>query len=128
MQRWLTNELLVQMMALEGTCEDPILILDSLAPIPIPPPGLDPGSVLVEIVDGMDDVAVQAIAEDQVERVGRRVTIEEGGVFDVTGELYEEGENIMDILRRVEAQDREIPRYPAAPDYNDLNYIPDVQQ
>ena len=42
----------------------------------------------------------QAITEDQAEGAGRRrVTIEEGGVFGVAGEFYEEGEDIMDVLR-----------------------------
>ena len=52
--------------------------------------------------------------------------IEEGGVFGVTGELYEEGEDIMDILWRVEAQDNEIPRYRPPPSYND-KYVPNHQ-
>ena len=69
------------------------------------------------------------IVEDQVEGVvRRRVTIEEGGVFRIVGEEYEDREDIMDVLRRVEARDWEIPRYPSVPSYDDLNYIPDVQQ
>ena len=55
-QRQLINKLLIWVTALEGTCEDPILIPDSLASILVPPPGLGPGSVLVEIDDGVDDV------------------------------------------------------------------------
>ena len=43
------------------------------------------------------------------------------------GEEYEDGEDIMDVLRRVEVWDNEIPRYPEAPSYDDLNYIPDIQ-
>ena len=54
--------------------------------------------------------------------------IEEGGVFRVTGEFYEEGEDIMDVICRVEAQDAEIPRYQPALSYDDPNYIPDVQE
>ena len=47
-----------------------------------------------------NDVAVQVITEDQVEGwVRRRVMIEEGGVFGVAREFYEEGEDIMDVLR-----------------------------
>ena len=53
--------------------------------------------------------------------------IEEGGVFGIVGEEYEDGEDIMDVLRRVEAQDQEISRYPPVPGYDDP-YIPDVQQ
>ena len=66
-QRRLINKLLIQVTALEGTYEDPIMIPDSPAPIPIPPPVLGLGSMLVEIEDGTDDAAVQAIVEDQAE-------------------------------------------------------------
>ena len=112
--------------ALEGTQDSPILIPDSLELIPIPAPG---GNLLVEIEDSTDDVAVQAIMEDQVEGVGRRrVMIKEGGIFRVVGELYEEGEDIMDVLRRVEAWDAEIPQYRAPLGYDDPDYIPDVQE
>ena len=69
------------------------------------------------------------ITEDQVEGVMRwRVMIEEGGVFGIAGEFYEEGEDIMDVFRWVKAQDAEIPQYRAPLDYEDLNYIPDVQE
>ena len=126
-QRQLINKLLMQVMVLEGTREDLILIPDSLAPILVPPPGLGPGSVLVEIKDRTDDAAAQAIMEDQAEGVGRRwVTIEEGGVFGVTGELYKEGEDIMDVLRWVEVRGREIPRYRPPPSYDD-EYVPNHQ-
>ena len=37
------------------------------------------------------------------------MTIEEGGVFRVAGEFYEEGEDLIDVLRQVEVQDAEIP-------------------
>ena len=80
----LNSELLVQVMALEGTWDSPIIIPDSPLPIPIPAPG---GNLLVEIEDGSDDAAAQAIVEDQVEGAGRRrVMIKEGGVFGVAGE------------------------------------------
>ena len=82
---------------------------------------------MVEIKDGTDDVVAQANAEDQAEGVGRRwVTIEEGGVFGVAGELYEEGEDIMDVLRRVEVRDAKILRYRPPPLYDD-EYVPDHQ-
>ena len=42
-------------MVLEGCRRNSIEIPDSLAPIPIPPPG---DNLLVEIVDGMDNDAV----------------------------------------------------------------------
>ena len=82
----------------------------------------------MEINDRVDDEWVQAIVEDQAEGVvRRRVTIEEGRVFGIVGEEYEEGEDIMDVLCRAEAQDNEIPRYPPVPFYNDPNFIPDIQ-
>ena len=121
----LNSELLVWVTALEGTQDSPIIIPDSPPPIPIPAPGRN---LLVEINNSMDDAAVQAIAEDQMEGVvRRRVMIEEGGVFGIMGEIYEDGEDIMDVLRHIEACDAEIPQYPEAPSYDDLNYIPDRQ-
>ena len=102
------------------------MIPDSLLPIPILAPR---GNLLVEIDDGVDDKRVQAIAEDQAEGVvRRRVMIKEGGVFGVAGEFYEEGEDIMDVLRQVEVWDTKIPQYRLAPSYDDLNYIPDRQE
>ena len=122
---WLNSELLVWVVALEATWDYPIIIPDSPPPIPILAPG---GNLLVEIDDGVDDEWAQAIAEDQAEGVvRRRVMIEEGGVFRIAGEEYEDGEDIMDVLHRVEAWDQEIPRYPPVPGY-DNPYIPDVQQ
>ena len=83
----------------------------------------------MEIDDGVDNKAAQAIAEDQAEGVVRRqVLIRDGGAFGVAREFYEEGEDLMDVIHRVEAWDAEIPRYRLALDYNDLNYIPDVQE
>ena len=102
------------------------MIPDSLTLIPVPPPGLGPGSVLVEIDDGVDNAWAQTIAEDQAEGVERQVMIKEGGVFGVTRELYEEGEDIMDVLQRVEVRDAEIPRYRPPLLYDD-KYVPDHQ-
>ena len=83
---------------------------------------------MVEIDNGVDNEVAQTIAEDQAEgRVRRRVMIEEGRVFWIAGEEYKEGEDIMDVLRRVEVWDTEIPQYPEAPSYDDPNYISDVQ-
>ena len=121
----LNSELLVWMTVLKGCRDHPIEIPDSPAPILIPAPG---GNLLVEINDGVDNKVVQGIAEDQVEVRGRRVMIEEGGVFGIAGEIYKEGEDMMDILHWVEAQDQEILRYTQPPNYDNLNYIPDVQQ
>ena len=124
----LNSELLRQVVALEHGQENLILIPDSPEPIPVPPPGgLSPGSVLVEIDNGVDDEQAQVIREDQAEGVVRRqVTIEEGGVFGVVGEFYKEGEDIMDVLRRVEADEAKVPRYQPPPTYDD-NYVLDHQ-
>ena len=111
----LNGELLVWVMVQEGSCDHPIIIPDSPPPIPILAPG---GQLLVEINDGVDNKVVQVIMEDQGER---------RGVWDCQ-ELYEEGEEIMDVLRQVEVQDTKILRYPQPPNYDNPNYIPDVQQ
>ena len=91
----LNRELLVQVTVLEATQDHPIIIPDSLPPIPIPAPG---GNLLVEIENGTDDAVAQVITEDQAEGVVRRVMIEEGRVFRVAGEFYKEGEDLMDVL------------------------------
>ena len=122
----LNTQLLMQVMVLEVTQNHPLEIPDSPELIPIPAPG---GNLLVEIDDRVDDEVAQAITEDQVEGVmRRRVMIREGGAFRVAREFYEEGEDLMDVIHRIEAWDAEIPRYRPALDYNDLNYIPDVQE
>ena len=53
--------------------------------------------------------------------------VEQAGEWGVEGEEYEEGETILDVLCRVEAQDAEVPRYPPVPGY-DNPYTPDVQE
>ena len=122
----MNSKLLVWVTALEG-CQDHLIeIPDSPVPIPIPTPG---ENLPVEINNGVNDAAAQAITEDQVEGIVRKqVTIEEGGVFGVAGEFYEEEEDIIDVFRQVEAQEAEIPRYRPPPNYKDPNYIPDVQE
>ena len=97
----LNSELLVQVVALEHSQDNLTVIPDSLPPISILAPK---GQLLVEIDDRVDDKWAQVVAEDQAESVvRRRVTTEEGGVFGVVGEFYEEGKDIMDIFRQVEA-------------------------
>ena len=118
--------LLRRVVALEHGWGNPILVLDSSEPVPVPPPaGLGLGSVLV-LINDVDDDWNQAITEDQVEAVGRRVIGEEGREWGIIGEEYEDGEDVGDVLCRIEARDWEIPRYPPVPGYNDP-YIPDVQ-
>ena len=95
----LNTQLLMWVTALEVTWDHPLEILDSPMPVLVLPLDLGLGSVLVEINNGVDNEAAQVIMEDQAEGVvRRRVTIEEGGVFGVAREFYEEGENIMDVL------------------------------
>ena len=70
--------LLRRVAALEHGRGNPILVLDSPEPVPVPPPGgLGWGSMLI-LIDDVDDNWNQTIAEDQVEAVGRRVVGEEG--------------------------------------------------
>ena len=66
--------------------------------------------------------------EDQAEGGVLRVSREEGLVFGIEGEIFEEGEDMMDVLWRVVARYQEILRYPEVPGYDDPNYIPDVQE
>ena len=106
---------------------NPVIIPDSPELILVPPLGwLGPGSVLVPI-DDIDDDWNQVITEDQAEGVGRRVIGKEGREWGIIGEEYKEGEDVGDVLCRIEAQDQEVPRYPPVPGYDDL-YIPDVQE
>ena len=90
---------------------------------------LGPGSVLIPIDDNVDDERNQMIAEDQVqvEEERQRLMAEQAGEWGLEGEEYEEGETMEDILRRVEARDQEVLRYPPVPRYNDP-YVPDVQE
>ena len=120
----LNSQLMMWATALEGHQDNLIEASDSPPPILILAPGRN---LLVEIVDGTNNDVAQAIIEDRAEVGVRRVTAREGGVFRITGEIYKEGEDIMDVLCRVETWDQKIPRYPEAPPYNDLNYIPDRQ-
>ena len=120
----LMDKHLVRVMVLEGTQGNLIEIPNSPALIPVPPPG---GNLLVEIIDGMDDEVAQVIIEDQVEGQGLRVEGEEVRDLGVEGEVFEEGEDMLDVLRWMVARDQEILRYPEPPHYDDLNYIPDRQ-
>ena len=96
----LNGELLVWVMALEATHNHLIMIPDSLPLIPILAPG---GNLLVEINDGVDDERAQVITEDQAESQMLWVEGEEVRVLGVEGEIFEEGEDMLDILWRVVA-------------------------
>ena len=52
---------------------------------------------------------------------------EEGRELGIKGEEYEDGEDMTDVLRHIEAQDQEILRYPPVPGYDDP-YVPDIQE
>ena len=69
--RWVEEinvSLLRRVAALKYSQDNPIVVLDSPEPVPVPPPGrLGPGSMLIPI-DDIDDDQNQAIAEDQAER------------------------------------------------------------
>ena len=89
---------------------------------------LGPRSILIPI-DDVDDERNQMIAEDQarVKEERQRLMAEQAGVWGLEGEEYVKGEMMEDVLRRVEAQDQEVPRYPPVPGYDDP-YVPDVQE
>ena len=122
-------ELLRRVTALEHSKANLIVIPDSPGPLPVWPPFvLGPGSILIPI-DDVDDERNQLIAEDQA-RVAEerlRMTVEQAGEWGVEGEEYVEGETMEDMLRRVEAQDQEVPQYPLVPGYDDP-YVLDVQE
>ena len=122
-------ELLRQVTALEHGWGNPIEIPDSPEGLPVQPSFvLGPGSVLIPI-DDVDDEQNQMITEDQarVEEERQRLTAEQVGEWGLEGEEYVEGETMEDVLRRVEARDQEVPRYPPVPGYDDP-YVPDVQE
>ena len=111
----------MRVMVLEGYQDNLIEIPDSSALIPIPPPR---GSLLVEIQDGTDDEANQAVVEDLAEG---QYCLE--GVdtkeLELVGEVYEEGETILDVMRWLNQRDEEIPRYLNPPNYFDPGYTSD---
>lgn len=92
-----------------------------MAPIPVPPPG---GNLLVEIQDGTDDEVNQVVAENLAEGEGwlEGAEAEELGLL---GEVFQDGETILDVLWRVNARENEIPCYPNLPNYYDPGYISD---
>ena len=94
-------------MALEGQRDSPIEIPDSPIPIPVPPPAkhrLIPIEELNPLEEGVD--------LDQV-------------FHPMVGELYKEGETILDVLWRRNLRGDEVPEYEEAPAYNDPGYILD---
>ena len=101
------------MAALEHGQDNPILIPDSPEALPVWPPFvLGPGSILIPI-GNVDDERNQIIMEDQAQVEERqRLTAEQVGEWGLEGEEYVEGEMMEDVLRRVEAWDQEVPRYP----------------
>ena len=102
------------------------MIPDSPEALPVRPPFvLGLGSVLIPI----DDERNQMIAEDQarVAEERQRLTAEQAGEWGFEGEEYVDGETMDDVLRRVEARDAEVPRYPPVHSYDDP-YVPDVQE
>ena len=52
---------------------------------------------------------------------------EEARVFGVKGEIFEEGEDILDVLRQVVVREQEILRYPEPSQHDDEDYVPDKQ-
>ena len=106
------------------------MIPDSPEALPVQPPFvLGPGSILIPINDDVNDERNQMIAEDQARVVEerQRLTVEQAGEWGFEGEEYVDGETMEDVLRRVEARDQEVPRYPPVLGYDDP-YVLDVQE
>ena len=97
------DELLVRVTVLEGTQGNTIKIPDILAPIPIPPPE---SNLLVKIVDVMDDKVAQVITKDWAEGQMLQVEGEEVRVLGIEGEIFKEGEDMLDILKQVVVRDQ----------------------
>jgi len=100
--------------ALEGHQDNPIEIPDSPVPLPI----------RIHIDDAHRLVPIEELVLDSEEDQG--VDLE---VFRVRpGEEYADGETILDVLRRRNAREEEVPEYVAPPDYNDPGYVSDHGQ
>ena len=123
-------ELLRRVAALEHGRDNLIVISDSPKALLVRPPFvLGLGSVLIPVNNDVDDERNQMITEDQVqvEKERQRLTAEQVEEWGLEGEEYVEGETMEDVLRRVEAQDQEVLRYPPVLGYDDP-YVLDVQE
>jgi len=115
--RGLVDELLNRVTALEGRQDNPIEIPDS--PVPLP--------VRIQIDDAHRLVPIEELVPDSEGEEDGGVDLEE--VFQVRpGEEYVDGETILDVLRRRNAREEEVPEYVAPPDYNDPGYVSDHGQ
>ena len=122
--RGLVDQLLERVTVLEGRRDTPIEIPDSPVPLPIhillpvehqlvPIEELNP--------DSGEDKELWAIAEDQARVLEGRDAEELG----LEGELFVDGENILDVLRRRNLRGDEVPEYEEPPEYNDPGYTSD---
>ena len=99
---------------LEGRTEHPIEIPDSPAPLP----------VRIMVDDTHHLVPIEELVPDSEGEEDQGVDLEE--VFQVMpGEEYANGETILDVLRRRNAQAEEAPEYEEPPQYNDPGYVSD---
>ena len=115
--RELVDELLNCVTALEGRQDNLIEIPDS--PVPLP--------VQIHIDDAHRLVPIEELVPDSEGEEDGGVDLEE--VFQVRpGEEYVDGETILDVLRRRNAREEEVPEYVAPPDYNDPGYVSDHGQ
>ena len=122
----LRDELLVQVMVLEGCQGDPIEILGSPELILIPSPA---GQQLIliddEEVPDSEDRRNQAITEDHVRVEELKLTGVEVRELGIEEEIFKDGETILDVLRQRNLRGNEVLRYLAPQDYNDLGYLSD---
>ena len=119
----LVDELLERVTVLEGRQDNPIEIPDSSTPLPIRIV-IDDAHRLVpieELVPSSED-GEEGVNLDEVFQVNP--DLEE--IYRVRpGEAFEEGEMILDVLRRRNARAEEVPKYVDPPAYNDPGYTSD---
>jgi len=105
----LVDELLVWVTALEGRRDSLIEIPDSPIPIPVPLPAKH------------QLIPIKGMAP--LEEVFRVLEGEDAYELGVEGEIFEDGETILDVLQRRNLRGDEVPLYEQPPDYNNLGYI-----
>ena len=113
------DELLVQVMALEDRRDSLIEILDSPILIPIPLPRGYQLIPIKELDPASDDNTAFAIMEDQAQQLEG----EEAQELRVEGEVFEDGEMILDVLQRRNLRGDEVPEYKDPLEYNNPGYI-----
>jgi len=122
--RGLVGQLLERVTVLEGRRDTLIEILDS--PIALPVHIMIPKEHRLAPIEELnpnsrEDEERWAITEDQAQVLEGRDAEELG----ITGEVFVDGEDALDVMRRVRLRGDEVPEYEQPPEYNDPGYISD---